>query len=353
MTEVQENRHGLLKRVAHLLLIQKQGAQGEHIDPQLQPPPDAGAWGADQRDAWFSDEMKVLRDCVSLGGDGPRQSILKELAAFHHESVEQAYQKCLDWEKLSVAEWKAADRSTPEGVRDFYNTTTSWRYDLAWYVYLQVTGHAFPQSPAVVRFLRANGVAGGQLMDFGSGIGLNGQVFDRFGFKVTIADVSKPLLAYATWRNARHGADIRVIDLNDQPLPQGAFDVITAFDTLTHVTDFDATCERLHAALKPDGWLIANFDTRAAEDASAWHIQDNELDLDRRLKKPGFARRHVIGGFLNCYQSVDPNTAAHGVRTLCGRATLPLEQAASFSRRVRWPTPHRMAKALRLMSAPH
>jgi 2-polyprenyl-3-methyl-5-hydroxy-6-metoxy-1,4-benzoquinol methylase len=293
--------------------------------------------------------MQVLRDCVCLDGKPPREAILSELAEFHHETVEESYQKCIDWEKLSIAEWQAADRSTPQGVADFYNTTTSWRYDLAWYAYLQVTGHTFPQSPAVVRFLKANRVSG-KLLDFGSGIGLNGLAFHRFGFEVTLADISRPLLQYAAWRNARHGAAIGTIDLNEQTLPQSAFDVITAFDTLTHVTDFDATSERLHAALKPGGWLIANFDTRAPDDASAWHIQDNEFDLDRRLRKAGFTKQHVIGGFLGCYQSVDPNTAVHGLRTLCDRATLPLEQAASFSRRVRWPTPQRMAKAFRLIS---
>lgn len=353
MSEVQESRSGILDKLGHLLIIQKQGAQGRHIDPDVDPAPDMTYWSPEQRDAWVSDEMKVLRECVSPAGQSPRQAILAELAEFHGETPDTAYQKCIDWEKLSIAEWQAADRSTPEGVTDFYNTTTSWRYDLAWYAYLQVTGHTFPQAPAVVRFLKANGVVGGSLLDFGSGIGLNGQAFDRFGFDVTIADISRPLLAYAKWRNERHGAAVKTIDLNDQSLSAGAFDVITAFDTLTHVTDFDETAQQLHAALKPRGWLIANFDTRAPADASAWHIQDNELDLDRRLKRAGFAKRHMIGGFLGCYQSVDPKSAVHGVRTLCDRATLPLEQAASFSRRVRWPTPERLAKAFRMMTTHH
>jgi 2-polyprenyl-3-methyl-5-hydroxy-6-metoxy-1,4-benzoquinol methylase len=278
--------------------------------------------------------------------------VLKELAEYHHESVEESYRKCIDWEDLSISEWKAAERSTPEGVQDFYDTTTSWRYDLAWYAYLQVVGHAFPQAIAVGRFLRARG-AGGKLLDFGSGTGLNGQVFNRLGFEVTIADISRPLLEYAIWRNLRHGANVHPIDLNAEELPEAAYDVVTAFDTLTCVTDFDATARLLHGALRPGGWLIANFDTRAQVDASAWHIQDNELDLDRRLKRAGFVKRHVIGGFIGCYESSDPHTAAHGLRTLRDRATLPLEQAGSLARRVRWPTPHRVAKAFRLLSAQH
>lgn len=350
MTETQDRTRGILETLTKLLLVPRQGAQGQHPDPDMAPAPTPADWGADQTDAWFSDDMKILRECVCHAGKTPRDSILTELAEYHQESVEESYRKCIDWETLSISEWQAADRSTPAGVQNFYDTTTSWRYDLGWYAYLQVTGHSFPQSIAVVRFLRAQG-ASGKLLDFGSGTGLNGQVFARFGFEVTIADISKPLLDFAIWRNARHGVDVRPLNLNEEDLPEAGYDVVTAFDTLTCVTDFDASARLLHRALKPGGWLIANFDTRAAEDASAWHIQDNELDLDRRLRRIGFVKRHAIGGFIGCYQSIDPNTAMHGLRTWRDRATLPLEQAGLVARRVRWPTPHRVAKAFRLLAA--
>src|SRR6516162_8872207 len=99
MSDVHVSRQGILGRLGDLLIIQKHGAQGEHIDPDLHAPPDIGAWGPDQRNAWFSDEMKVLRECVCSGDDTPRHSVLKELAEFHHETIEAAYQKCIDWEK--------------------------------------------------------------------------------------------------------------------------------------------------------------------------------------------------------------------------------------------------------------
>jgi hypothetical protein len=349
MSEAREGKRGIVETLGALLLTPRQSLQGRHVDPADAPTPNPMTWGADQRDAWFSAEMATLQECICFQGKNSRDSVLAELAEYHGESVEESYCKCIEWEKLSVAEWKAADRSTVAGVQDFYDTTTSWRYDLSWYAYLQVTGHAFPQAIAVVRFLRAQGVAG-KLLDFGSGTGLNGQVFDRLGFEVTIADVSKPLLDYAIWRNARHGADVRPINLNEEDLPTAAYDVVTAFDTLTCVTDFDATAARLHGTLKPGGWLIANFDTRARDDASAWHLHDHELKLDRRIRQTGFVKRHVIGRQLGCYQRIDPNTAAHRLRTFWDRATLPMEQVRSFSRRVRWPTPKRVTKAVRRLS---
>lgn len=344
--EAQESPRGILETLAKLLLAPRPTGQGRHPDPDREPAPAPADWDADRRDAWFSDEMKSLRECVCSTGKSPRDSVLSELAEYHGEGADESYRKCIDWEAFSVAEWKSADRSTPEGVQDFYDTTTSWAYDLAWYAYMQASGHAFPQAAAVVRFLRAQGVTG-KLLDFGSGIGFNGQVFDRLGFDVTIADICKPLLDYAAWRNARHGADVRVINLNEEELPAAAYDVATAFDTLTCVDDFDVAAGRLHGALKPRGWLIANFDTRAPDDASAWHLQDDEASLEFRLKRAGFVKLHVIGGFIGCYQSVAPNTAAHRLRTLRDRATLPLEQAGSFARRIRWPTPSRVARRIK------
>lgn len=332
-----EDPRGILATLAKVLLTPRVTAQGRHPDPEAEPVPKPADWSAERQEAWFSNEMKVLRECLCFAGKNPRDSVLAELAEYHGESVAESYAKCIDWEAFSIAEWKAADRSTPEGVQDFYDTATSWRYDLAWYAYMQAMGFAFPQSAAVARFLREQG-ATGKLLDFGSGIGFNGQVFDRLGFEVTIADISRPLLDYAAWRNARHGASARAVDLNHEDLPAGAYDVATAFDSLTCVSDFDLAAGRLHRALKPGGWLIANFDTRDPGDASAWHLQDGELGLEFRLMRTGFVKPRLIGGFLGCYRKVDPATAAHRLRSLRAHAALPLAQARSFARRLRWPS---------------
>jgi SAM-dependent methyltransferase len=345
MAELRDERPGTLERLAEFLIRPRQGSQGLHPDPEHESDPRPDTWGVDRQDAWFGAEMNTLRDCISLREMGVRDSILYELSNYHCESVEDSYQKCINWEALSIEEWRAADRSSHAGVRDFYETTRSWRYDLSWYGYLQASGHAFPQSAALVRFFRRRGV-GGDLLDFGSGIGLNAQVFNRCGFNVTIADVSTPLLDYAAWRLEQHGDDVRALNLNKQSLPQAAFDVVTAFDVLVHVTDFDATARDLHRTIRPGGWLIANFDTRANDEASSWHLQDDEFDLDRRLKRAGFVQRHVIGGFLRCYQRVEPSTMVHRARTARDGVVAPLRRVASVGRRVRWPTPARLVRLL-------
>ena len=286
--------------------------------------------------------MQLLKDCIERDADC-RSSILAELAEFHSEDKESAYQKCIHWEEHSVKEWAAEDRTTSAGVQQFYDTVASWKYDLAWYAYLQTTGHAFPQAVAVIRFLETRNISG-SLLDFGSGIGVNAQFFSRSAFAVTIADVSRPLLAYARWRFQQHNDTIAIIDLNDAKLPDSAFDVVTAFDVLVHVPDFDLTAKQLHSAIKPTGWLFANFDTRSRDEASLWHLHNNEFDLDRRLKLAGFVRRRVIGGFLGCYQRVEPKTLIHRVRSSWEALAVPVLTIGAVLQRVRWPTPTRVRK---------
>lgn len=338
------DRPGFLERMASLLIRSRKKSQGLHIDPELAPSPDPNTWHVDQREAFADARMQRLRDCIASNADC-RSSVLAELAEFHSESVESAYHKCIHWEALSVEEWTSADRSTTAGLQGFYDSVASWKYDLAWYAYLQTTGHAFPQAIAVLRFLEQQNVSG-TLLDFGSGIGLNAQFFRRSSFDVSIADVSHPLLDYASWRFHRHNDPIGIIDLNEVKLPDDAFDVVTAFDVLVHVPDFDETAGQLHRAIKSNGWLFANFDTRSRDEASSWHLHNNEFDLDRRLKRAGFVKRHVIGGFLGCYQRVEPATFVHRVRTGWGGVVAPTLTIASIARRVRWPTPTRLRKLL-------
>jgi 2-polyprenyl-3-methyl-5-hydroxy-6-metoxy-1,4-benzoquinol methylase len=343
---ISQQSRGYLERIADLLIRPRKKSQALHIDPEVVPAPDPDTWEVDQRDAFADSKMQRLRDCIALKADC-RSSVLAELAEFHSESLESTYQKCIHWEQLSIEEWASADRSTPAGLQDFYDSVTSWKYDLAWYAYLQTTGHAFPQSVAVMKFLEARRISG-NLLDFGSGIGLNAQFFSRSSFDVTIADVSRPLLVYATWRFQRHNDAINVINLNEARLPDRTFNVVTAFDVLVHVADFDTTAEQLHRTIKPNGWLFANFDTRSRDDASAWHLHNNEFELDRRLRRSGFVKQHVIGGFLGCYQRVESDTLIHGVRSIWGGLVAPVLTVRSLVRRVRWPTPTRLRKLLAL-----
>jgi 2-polyprenyl-3-methyl-5-hydroxy-6-metoxy-1,4-benzoquinol methylase len=67
----------------------------------------------------------------------------------------------------------------------------------------------------------------------------------RLGWQVTYADVSAPLLQFAKWRVKDRSVAVRVIDLHNERLPEDAFDVICAFNTMAHVKDTLQTLKEL------------------------------------------------------------------------------------------------------------
>lgn len=344
MSHVFAQRSPLLKRILDAAIIPIQGKQGRHVDPKHLAPPDDRVWSSEHRAAWMGRDMEVFRNCLTRGGRDERLSILDDLAEFHGLSAEECEQRCLHWEDWSVEEWKAADRSSPDGLRDFYNSVQSWSFDLMWYAYLQATGHAFPAAVMAARFALANGV-GNRHLDFGSGVGVTSQFFARRGYITTLADVSRPLLDFARWRLERHGDRAKTIDLNSHAVPAASYDCITALDTLVHVPDFEATVGELHRALVPGGLLFANFDIRdRSAETSAWHLYGSAIDLDCRLQACGFAKVKKLGVSPTCYRRVDPNTGRHRIRRVGNTVAAPVRSTLMLARRVRWPTPQRAVK---------
>jgi SAM-dependent methyltransferase len=308
-------------------------SQGVHIDP-AEVPADSLGWHPDWTAAFESPEMETFRSALRLGDLDVRASVLQELADDHGASPEECLRRCLHWEDWSVEEWKSADRSTDEGIRDFYLTVKSWAFDLSWYSYLQATGHAFPASVAAARFAKDN-APGRDHLDFGSGTGTTAQLFGRLGFHTSMADISEPLLDYAAWRMDLHGDRAARIDLNTQTLPTNGYDFITALDTLVHVPDFDATARDLHRAIRPGGYLLANFDVRKKDDhGSLWHLHNDLHVLDHRLRAAGFERTHKLAELTCCYLAVDPTRPSFKLATAADTAALPLKRAKKRARDV-------------------
>jgi SAM-dependent methyltransferase len=239
--------------------------------------------------------------------------------------------RCLHWEDWSVEEWAAADRSTPEGIQDFYQSVQSWAFDLMWYAYLQTTGDGYPASVIAARFARDIGT-GRDHLDFGSGTGTTAQLFSRLGFRTTMADISEPLLTYAAWRLERHGDQASRILLTSNELPADAYDVITALDTLVHVTDFDATARDLRRAIRDGGYLLANFDVRKEAHGSQWHLYHDVHDVEHRLRAAGFVRTHSFAGITNCYRAVDPTRPGFKLAIAADAAVLPVKRGRDRAR---------------------
>ena len=187
-------------------------SQGLHVDPTLNPPA-SQTWHPDVAEAVNSPEMSTFRSVLAVGDQDIRTSVLQELAEYHGYTPDECLERCLHWEDWSVEEWSAADRSTPEAIQEFYQSVESWAFDLMWYAYLQCSGHGYPASVIAVRFAKRM-VTGRDHLDFGSGTGTTAQLFMRFGFRTTMADISAPLLKYAAWRMERHGDQAKQAESN-------------------------------------------------------------------------------------------------------------------------------------------
>ena len=304
--------------------------QGPHPDPldPATPPPDPRGWPTARQEAFASAEMELFRASLRLPGiSDVRAAVLDDLSTYFGLSAEECVERCRNWESWSVKEWSAADRSSKEGMTDFYRTTQSWAFDLLWFAYLQAEGYGLPTSVLALRAISARD-HGRAHLDFGSGAGVTSQVFARAGYETALADISTSLLDFARFRLSRRGQQARFIDLNDESLAAGRYDVITALDTLILVPDLADVVAGLHAALRPGGWLITNFDVRPPSPENAWHLYDDDLNLRAILHRAGFVPAGHFGdpsssfGEYLVYRRADPAAAAQRLRVQLDRAVL-------------------------------
>jgi SAM-dependent methyltransferase len=298
----------------------RQGSHPDPLDPAT-PPPRREDRPKAERMALDSTEMEWFNAGLLLPGVADvRQAILDDLSSYSGLTPAECAERCRNWESWSVEEWQAGDRTSAAGLRDFYLTTQSWAFDLMWYAYLQSTGHVASASVLSLRAIPASG-RGGAHLDFGSGAGFTSQLFARAGYQVTLADVSTPLLDFARYRLSRRGVAAEYIDLNDEKLEVGRYDVITALDALTQVPDLAEVAAGLHDALRSGGWLITNFDVRPPSPENAWHLYQDDLDLRAVMHRTGFMPHGHFGSFI-VYRRREPSGLVWRLRLLYDRVFL-------------------------------
>jgi SAM-dependent methyltransferase len=304
--------------------------QGPHPDPldPATPPPDPQGWPEARQQAFASAEMELFRASLRLPGiPDVRAAVLDDLSTYFGLPAEECIERCRNWETWSVKEWSVADRSSKDGMTDFYRTTQSWAFDLLWFAYLQAEGYGLPSSVLALQAMapRAHGPAH---LDFGSGAGVTSQLFAWAGYETTLADISTSLLDFARYRLSRRGQAARFIDLNDDKLETGRYDVITALDTLAHIPNLAEVVAGLHTALRPGGWLVTNFDVRPPSPENAWHLYDDDLNLRAILHRAGFVPAGRFGdpsssfGQYLVYGRVDPTAATQRLRVQLDRLVL-------------------------------
>lgn len=255
------------------------------------------------------DEAKQVWSDILTHGRAmtPREAIIADLVEYSGRSLDEVRTLATSSQSISEQKWNSADRSTPEGLRDFYRSVSNWVFGTLNYHARQAESDEYPLPVQVAAALGDK--APGDHLDFGAGVATASLLFARMGWRPVISDVSPPLLEFARWRCAQHGIEARFIDLNDEALGETQYDLITAFNTFAHIPEIDSTLRDLHRALRPGGSLIFDIDTRERTPGNEWFFFSSQLPVIRSMRRIGFARRAKIGSQLHVYERVEHSFA--------------------------------------------
>lgn len=130
--------------------------------------------------------------------------------------------------------------------------------------------------------------AGGRVLDLGCGTGRDTQAIREAGFEVTAVDGSAAMAAEA---EKRIGRKVSVMPFEDLAF-EACFDGIWASASLLHVprAGLPDVLRRVHAALKPGGWLEAGFKTGGTEGRDSlgrYYNYMNPEELEPMLRVAG------------------------------------------------------------------
>lgn len=200
------------------------------------------------------------RWCEALVLDGEScliESSVRELTEYFGISRVDALESCVTAVQESKREWEAEPRDTLHDVEAFYRTTRSCLFEHLWWQATEPEDAAV--SVALLDYAKQIGAL--EYLDFGSGVGSTAILFAQHGFKVTLADISPTMLAFARWRMQRRGLSAQFLDLNQQDLPRNRYAFVTAVDVLDHLYDPAHEMQQIGEALVVNGIFAFNFRT--------------------------------------------------------------------------------------------
>jgi len=217
------------------------------------------------------------------------EELTLELSEYFGTSLDDIRARLAGATESFTQEWKAC---VPNGrderaVTRFYNESKTELFDLAqWHAKDAI--HCRVLMCADMAYERGCR----DYLDYGSGIGSDALVFASLGCRVTLADVSEPLLAFAKWRCERRGFDVHTIDLKTCQPPSREFDAVVCFDVLEHIHRPLRTLRGIQQSMRPSGMLFMHAPFGSDPDRPM-HVVHEDV-VTPRMRTVGFHRREDL-----------------------------------------------------------
>jgi SAM-dependent methyltransferase len=123
--------------------------------------------------------------------------------------------------------------------------------------------------------------AGGQLLDVGCGTGGFLRELCRDGnWQGMGVDINESVLSVA----CHQGVDVLCGELRDARFPTACFDVVTMWDVIEHILDFQETLTEVRRVLKPEGKLLLSTPNGESWQARLWGSCWAGWDVPRHLQ---------------------------------------------------------------------
>ncbi len=255
---------------------------------------------------------RIWLDAVMLPGQSdPRESCLAELEAYTGLPREEIERRCQASQAELKEIWEQRERADDAAIEAFYREADPYLFNLLWWHALQ-EGPAVAWNARIVELAREHGAK--TALEFGGGIGSLAIALQQAGIETTLADVSRPSLAFARWRAEQRAVPLRIVDLGEKGLGAERYDLVTAVDVLEHVPDPVATLEELAERVAPEGLFCFDLIAGGFDPDEPFHLMRSKYPIRARWRSLGFRQLEKFGKYLMLSKVERPALANRAIR---------------------------------------
>jgi len=182
--------------------------------------------------------------------------LYKAYAEFQGLSLEKAKNLCRKARESFADEWRKANPKTEDEMIRFYKNT---KYGLPESIFFHMETRPY-WDLILVKIVKDECPQATTLLDYGCGTGINGILFAKAGFKVTLADLGHTF-EFAKFLAGKYGVDAEFIDVDRENLGKRTWDVILALTVFEHVARPLDVLEELERHLSSTGkmFIVVDF----------------------------------------------------------------------------------------------